>query len=81
MLSLFDESYDLVRRGGSTVNHHVRWIDGYHFELVIRQGILKFFKFSYTTRSFRDVSQSVKFLSFAFLNGITLFEVAVIWVT
>ena len=59
----------------------MRWIDGYHFELVIGQGILKFFELGYSTRTFRDVSQSVKFLSFAFLNGTTLFEVAVIWVT
>ena len=53
----------------------MRWIDGHHFELVIWQGSLKFFEFGYPTRPFRDVGQSVKFLSFALLDGTTLFEV------
>ena len=41
MFTLFDESYDLVGRSGSCVNHHVRWINGHYFELVTGQSGLK----------------------------------------
>ena len=38
VLTLFDETNGFVRRGGSSMNDHMRWIDGHDFDLVPWQG-------------------------------------------
>ena len=52
VFTLFDETDDLVRRGGSLIDDHVRRIDGHDFDLVPRQGSLKLSKFGETTGTF-----------------------------
>ena len=52
MFTLFDETDDLVRRGGSLIDDHVRRINGHDFDLVPRQGGLKPSKFGETTGTF-----------------------------
>ena len=56
VFAFFEEMYDIVLRGGSSVNHHVRWIDGAHFDLVVGQDSLKLLEFSDTAWNFRDSS-------------------------
>ena len=78
MVVFFDETNDLVGGCGSCVDDHMRWINGHDFDLVPWQGSLKHLHFEKAAGSFGNASQSVKFFSQAFLDGVALFEIFVI---
>ena len=77
MFTLFNETNDFIRRGGSGINDHMRWIDGHDLDLVPWQGGLKLLEFRNTARAFGDSSESVKFLDQSLLDGTTLFEIVI----
>ena len=59
----------------------MRWIDGHDFDLVPGQGSLKLVEFVETAGSFGNASQSVKFFSQSFLDGVSILEILVISVS
>ena len=80
VFTLFDETNDLVRRGGSSVDDHVRWVNRHDLDLVPGQGGLKLFEFRETTGSFGTSRKLVKFLGLSFLDRTALFEIVIILV-
>ena len=78
MVVFFDETNDLVGGCGSSVDDHMRWIDGHDFDLVSGQGSLKHLQLEKAARSFGNASQSMKFFGQAFLDRVALFEILVI---
>ena len=63
-LALFDETNDLVGGYESSVDDHMRWVDGPGFDLVPGQGGLKLFEFRDTARPLGVSRKLVKFLAF-----------------
>ena len=80
MIVFLDQTNDFVGGYGSSVDDHMRWIDGNDFDLVLWQGGLKLFEFGETTGSFGNSSKSVKFFGQSFLGGVTLSEIVVVLV-
>ena len=81
MVVFLDETNDLVGGYGSSIDDHMRRIDGHDFDLVPRQSGLKLFEFVETAGSFGNSSKSMKFFGPSFLDGVTLFEIVVILVS
>ena len=81
VFTLFNETNDFIRRGGSGINDHMRWIDGHDLDLVPWQGGLKLLDLRNTARAFGDSSKSVKFLGHSLLDRTTLFETVIILVS
>ena len=77
-LALFDETNDLVGGYESSVDDHMRWVDGPDCDLVPGQGGLKLFEFRDTARPLGDSRKLVKFLGLSVLSGIALFEIFVV---
>ena len=78
VFALLDETDDPVGGYGSSVDDHMRWVDGHDFDLVPRQGGLRLSEFEDTARPFGNSGKPVKFFGFSFLDRIALFEILVV---
>ena len=81
MFVFLDQSYNLVGGYRSCLDDHVRWVDGHDFDLVSWECCLKLLQLGNTAGSFGNVRQSVKFFGFLLLDGASLFQIMVIWIT